>query len=375
MNEITRTEPGVVTATTKPFVHLKVHSAYSLLEGALTITKLVALARADRMPALALTDTNNLFGALEFSAGLAEAGIQPIIGCTLSLSFANNDSPTETRGPRSEGRIALLAKDAEGYANLMWLSTEAYQTASVTGEAVASLSSLKAHAAGLIALTGGPDGVIDQALAAGNPDLARARLTALHTLFGDRLYVELQRHGLPQERAVEPLLLDLAYAASLPVVATNEAYFASADDFEAHDALICIAEGSYVTVDQRRRLSPEHSFKTQREMVQAFADLPEAIENTLEIAQRCAYRPVERAPILPQFVAGGSVTSEQGAAEAKELRRQSEAGLAERLAIAGVAPGFEAKDYTERLAYELDVITRMNYQGYFLIVADFIKWA
>ena len=117
------------------------------------------------------------------------------------------------------------------------------------------------------------------------------------------------------------------------MVATNEAYFASADDFEAHDALICIAEGSYVTVDQRRRLSPEHSFKTQREMVQAFADLPEAIENTLEIAQRCAYRPVERAPILPQFVAGGSVTSAQGAAEAEELRRQSEAGLAERLAV------------------------------------------
>ena len=287
MNEITRTEPGLVTATAKPFVHLKVHSAYSLLEGALTITKLVALARADRMPALALTDTNNLFGALEFSAGLAEAGIQPIIGCTLSLSFGNNESPTgmgEARGPRSEGRIALLVKDAEGYANLMRLSTEAYLTASVTGEAIASLDLLEAHATGLIALTGGPDGVIDQALAAGNPDLARARLGALHTLFADRLYVELQRHGLPQERAPEPVLLDLAYAASLPVVATNEAYFASPDDFEAHDALICIAEGSYVTVDQRRRLSPEHSFKTQREMVQAFADLPEAIENTLEIA-------------------------------------------------------------------------------------------
>ena len=378
MNEITRTEPGVVTATTRPFVHLKVHSAYSLLEGALTITKLVALARADRMPALALTDTNNLFGALEFSAGLAEAGIQPIIGCTLSLSFGSTESPAalgETRGPRVDGRIALLAKDAEGYANLMRLSTETYLTASVTGDAVASIGSLEAHAAGLIALTGGPDGVIDQALAAGNSDLARFRLETLHTLFGDRLYVELQRHGLPQERAVEPFLLDLAYTSSLPVVAANEAYFASADDFEAHDALICIAEGSYVTVDQRRRLSPEHSFKTQRAMVQAFADLPEAIENTLEIAQRCAYRPVERAPILPQFVAGGSVTSEQGAAEAEELRRQSEAGLTERLEVAGVAAGFEAKDYAERLAYELDVITRMNYQGYFLIVADFIKWA
>ena len=378
MNEITQPERGLVTDATKPFVHLKVHSAYSLLEGALTITKLVALARADRMPALALTDTNNLFGALEFSAGVAEAGIQPIIGCTLSLNFGNGQSPTslgETRGPRSEGRIALLAKDAEGYANLMRLSTEAYLTASVSGDAVVSIGTLEAHAKGLIALTGGPDGVIDQALAAGNLDLARVRLGTLQELFGDRLYVELQRHGLPQERAVEPLLLELAYGASLPVVATNEAYFASPDDFEAHDALICIAEGSYVTVDQRRRLSPEHSFKTQRQMVQAFADLPEAIDNTLEIAQRCAYRPTERAPILPQFVAGGSVTSAQGAAEAEELRRQSEAGLAERLARAGIAQGYDAKTYAERLAYELDVITRMNYQGYFLIVADFIKWA
>ena len=142
MNEITRTEPGVVTATTKPFVHLKVHSAYSLLEGALTIPKLVALARADRMPALALTDTNNLFGALEFSAGLAEAGIQPIIGCTLSLSFGNSESPTcasARRGARAaKAASRSCAKDAEGYANLMRLSTEAYLTASVTGEAVAS---------------------------------------------------------------------------------------------------------------------------------------------------------------------------------------------------------------------------------------------
>ncbi|MCJ7597452.1 MAG: PHP domain-containing protein, partial [Methyloceanibacter sp.] len=251
MNEITQPERGLVTDATKPFVHLKVHSAYSLLEGALTITKLVALARADRMPALALTDTNNLFGALEFSAGVAEAGIQPIIGCTLSLSFGNSEAPTslgEARGPRSEGRIALLAKDAEGYANLMRLSTEAYLTASVSGDAVVSIGTLEAHAKGLIALTGGPDGVIDQALAAGNLDLARVRLGTLQELFGDRLYVELHRHGLPQERAVEPLLLELAYGSSLPVVATNEAYFASPDDFEAHDALICIAEGSYVTV-------------------------------------------------------------------------------------------------------------------------------
>jgi len=275
----------------QPFVHLKVHSAYSLLEGALTIQKLAALARADGAPALALTDSNNLFGALEFSETLSEAGIQPIVGLTLSLTFA---AERETAAPggelnrtRADGRIALLAKDADGYANLMRLSTEAYFAASETGEVVSSIADLAARAEGLIALTGGLEGPIDTALADGNPELARTRIEALHAIFGDRLYVELQRHGLPQQRAVEPLLLNLAYDLDLPIVATNEPYFASPDDFEAHDALICIAEGSYVAVDDRRRLSPEHYFKTSEEMRRLFADLPEALDNTIEIARRC----------------------------------------------------------------------------------------
>jgi DNA polymerase III subunit alpha len=367
-----------VTEPVHPFVHLRVHSAYSLLEGALIIPRLVALARADGMPALALTDSNNLFGALEFSETLAEAGIQPIIGCTLSLSFAApGDTPPqgEARAPRPDGRIALLAKDASGYANLMRLSSAAYLAAAETGEVVTSIGALASQADGLIALTGGPDGAIDLALAAGNQDLARTRLDALQAIFGDRLYVELQRHGLQQERAVEPLLLDLAYGARLPIVATNEPYFASPDDFEAHDALICIAEGSYVGVDQRRRLSPEHYFKSVAEMQQVFADLPEALHNTIEIARRSSYRPTERAPILPQFLPGNASSDAQGATEAAELRRQSEAGLSRRLAQEGPALGYDAQAYAERLAFELDVITGMNYQGYFLIVADFIQWA
>jgi DNA polymerase-3 subunit alpha len=361
----------------EPFVHLRVHSAYSLLEGALTVQKLAALARADSAPALALTDSNNLFGALEFSEGMAEAGIQPIIGLTLSLTFAaeRETSPgAEHRGPLTDGRIALLAKNASGYASLMRLSTNAYFTASETGEVVTTVTELASHAEGLIALTGGPEGVVDLPLADGNLELARTRLEALKVLFGDRLYVELQRHGLPQERAVEPQLLNLAYDLDLPIVATNEPYFSSQEDFEAHDALICIAEGSYVAVDDRRRLSPEHYFKTAAEMRALFADLPEALDNTIEIARRCAYRPMERTPILPPFLTGGVATSALAEIEAAELRRQSEAGLKERIAQLGVAPGSDASAYAERLAFELDVITGMNYQGYFLIVADFIKW-
>ena len=362
---------------TEPFVHLRVHSAYSLLEGALTIQKLAALARADEAPALALTDSNNLFGALEFSEAMAEVGVQPIIGVTLSLTFATERQSSlgaEQRGPRIEGRIALLAKDANGYANLMRLSTDAYFAAAETGEVVTPLAELAARAEGLIALTGGAEGVIDLPLAEGNPELARSRLETLKALFGDRLYVELQRHNLPQERAVETQLLNLAYDLDIPIVATNEPYFATQEDFEAHDALLCIAEGSYVAVDDRRRLSPEHYFKTAAEMRRLFADLPEALDNTIEIARRCAFRPEERMPILPPFLTGGAATSALAETEAAELRRQSEAGLKERIAQHGLAPGYDASAYAERLAFELDVITGMNYQGYFLIVADFIKW-
>jgi DNA polymerase-3 subunit alpha len=368
-----------LTTTEQPFVHLRVHSAYSLLEGALTIPKLVSLAAEQGMPALALTDTNNLFGALEFSESAAQARIQPIVGCTLSLSFAPEAESRPDSGELvkhiNHGRIALLAKNASGYANLIKLSTEAYRYGADSGEAIVTISHLALHHEGLIALTGGPDGVIDRAIAANDFRFAETALNQLKGIFGDRLYVELQRHGLPQEKTIEPLLLDLAYDNDLPIVATNEPYFASPDDFEAHDALICIAEGSYVTVDQRRRLSPEHYFKSAKQMTELFADLPEAIENTIEVARRCSWRPREHAPILPQFLGDTRGAEAQVETEAAELRRQSEAGLARRLRKEGTAPGFDAKAYTDRLAFELNVITGMNYQGYFLIVADFIQWA
>jgi DNA polymerase-3 subunit alpha len=368
-----------LSQTEQPFVHLRVHSAYSLLEGALTIPRLATLAAEHCMPALALTDTNNLFGALEFSESAAQARIQPIVGCTLSLSFAPQAESCPDGGELikhiNHGRIALLAKDAGGYANLIKLSTEAYSYGADSGEALVTLSHLALHHEGLIALTGGPDGVIDRAITANDFRFAEAAINALKSIFGDRLYVELQRHGLPQERTVEPLLLDFAYDNHLPIVASNEPYFASPEDFEAHDALICIAEGSYVAVDQRRRLSPEHYFKSARQMTELFADLPEAIDNTIEVARRCSYRPREQAPILPQFVNGTRSSRAQGETEAAELRRQSEAGLARRLSEEGPAPGYDTRTYTERLAFELNVVTGMNYQGYFLIVADFIQWA
>jgi DNA polymerase-3 subunit alpha len=351
------------------FVHLHVHSSYSLLEGALTIPVLTKLAQADGMPALALTDTNNLFGALEFSEKVAGAGIQPIAGLQLTVEFEPPD-PTvrQPLGPRTLPHIVLLAASADGYGNLMRLTSRAFLDTPAGEGTHVPFSLLEAYHGGLIALTGGPGGPLDTVLREGRSDLATERLRRLMEIFGDRLYVELQRHGRDEEALVEPELLRLAYAAGVPLVATNEPYFAKADDYEAHDALLAIAEGRLVADDNRRRLTNRHHFKTRAEMVKLFSDLPEALHSTVEIAMRCAFRPRTRKPILPRF---GSIEVDEGA----ELRRQAEEGLTARLAMHPPAPGLTEADYRKRLDFELTVIERMQYPGYFLIVSDFIKWA
>jgi DNA polymerase-3 subunit alpha len=354
------------------FVHLHVHSAYSLREGALTIETLARLAKADQMPALAITDANNLFGALEFSEKLSKAGVQPIIGAQITLDFG--DAPGSLGGradPRAaRAPVVLLAKDEAGYRNLMRLASQVWLGPTDGNEPHVRLDAL-GEADGLIALTGGPAGPIDRALANGLFDLARARLRRLASLFDRRLYVELQRHDLESEKANEPQLLDLAYAHSLPLAATNEPYFAAPADHEAQDVLLCIADGALVGDGDRRRLSAEHGFKTRGEMVALFADLPEATDNSVEIARRCAFRVQTRKPILPRFTSvAGAPLDEVG-----ELRAQAAEGLARRLEDHGCAPGFTAEDYRRRLAFELDVIVKMAFPGYFLIVADFIQWA
>ncbi|HET6375787.1 MAG TPA: DNA polymerase III subunit alpha, partial [Methylocella sp.] len=352
------------------FVHLHVHSSYSLREGALPVTKLAKLAAADSMPALALTDTNNLFGALEFSEKLAGEGIQPITGLHITVDF--EDGPPLPRGEPGGGRAALvlLAQDEAGYQNLMRIASHAWLDPEPGDLPHVKISCLEDWTAGLIALTGGPGGPLDKAFARDQASLAFGRAEALERLFPSRLYVELQRHGLATERMAEPCLLDLAYRLSLPLVATNEVFFAAASDYEAHDALICIADGTTVSDSSRRQLSPEHSFKTRAEMTALFADLPEATRNSVEIALRCKGRPRTRKPILPRFSTSGAACEEAG-----ELKAQAEAGLRARLEAHGPAPGFTPADYEARLAFELGVIVKMNFPGYFLIVADFIKYA
>src|SRR6266404_5252768 len=357
------------------FVHLHVHSAYSLLKGSIKIQKLAELAKTDRQPALALTDTDNMFGALEFSDKMAGYGIQPIIGCELAVDFGDQD-PNARNALAEPARIVLLAARERGYRSLMRLNSRAFLETPVHQVPHVKFEWLQGDAEGLIALTGAPDGPISLALNADHAGLAATRCDRLARLFGDRLYIELQRHGIERERRAEAALIDLAYAKGFPVVATNEPYFATTDDYEAHDALLCIAGGRLVAETDRQQLTPDHRFKTRAEMALLFADVPEALASTIEIAERCSFRPVMRKPILPRFTVGaGANTADAASDEAAELRRQAEEGLSNRLKVHGLARGTSEEDYRARLAFELDVITRMNYAGYFLIVADFIQWA
>ena len=356
------------------FVHLRVHSAYSLSEGAIKTKALIKLCQAQGMPAVAVTDSDNLFGALEFALAAVEAGVQPIIGCELAIAREDQEGRNGSAPPPD--LLVLLVKDEQGYRNLLRLVSRAYLESEAGEPACVRLADLESLSDGLIALTGGPKGAVGRLLHDGRDEPAEAMLRALARLFPDRLYVELMRHGEEAEAAIEERLVALAYRHDLPLIATNDAYFADAQMYEAHDALICIADGTYVGQGERRRLTPEHRFKTAEEMAALFADLPEAVDNSLVVARRCAFYPEPRSPILPAF------PTEGGRSEAEELKAQAQAGLDARLerhVFTGEmdegAREAAARPYRERLEYELGVIEEMGFPGYFLIVADFIKWA
>ena len=323
------------------------------------------MCRDQDMPAMALTDSNNLFGALEFSEYMSGEGIQPIIGLQLDCDF---DQDPSVKFPPSSPMV-FLAQSETGYLNLLKLSSHYFlsqpgQKTPVPREIILN------HHEGLIALTGGAEGPVGRKISLGKIDIARDHLQKMQAVFGDRLYVEIERHGNGEaprteaEASSEAGLIALAYELGLPLVATNNALFPERDMYEAHDAMLCVADGTYV--DQptpRRHVTENHYFKTQREMVALFADLPEAIENTVEIAKRCAFKAYKRDPILPKF-ADDEVT---------ELRRLSHEGLDARLKVIPHAASVDA--YKARLDFELGVIEGMGFPGYFLIVADFIQWA
>ncbi len=365
---------------TASFVHLRTHSAYSLLKGAIKIPKLIALAKAELMPAIGLTDHDNLFGSLEFSEYAVKEGIQPILGLTLSLVPFGMGAQAAASTRFEPEHLLVYAKDETGYANLLQLSSQAYTAPALGQTPLIDYATLAKHSAGLIALTGSTQGGFAKSLITNRRADAEKLLDGLQDMFADRLYIELTRHSLPEEKLIERAQIDLALARNIPLVATNNVYFTDAKMYEAHDALLCVADGRYVTESDRPRMNAEHRFKSAKEMKLLFSDIPEALENTLTIAQRCHIWAPSRSPILPGFAMkdeSGNVLSESEA-----LCVRARAGLEARLNKLVFTPEMSdaekeaiAKPYRERLEFELDVIITMKFPGYFLIVSDFISWA
>jgi DNA polymerase III subunit alpha len=328
-----------------------------MLEGAMEPKTIAALAAKLGFPAIALADRNGLYGAMPFSDACTEKGVQPIIGATLAVA-----RPPELGGEGGVDWLVLLAKDEQGYANLCKLVSSAHLDRPIEQEPHVEFAALERLGEGLIALTAGAEGALARLLAAGQGDKAKAWLDRLEALFPGRLYVELVRRGDPIEQAAEEPLIDLAYARALPLVATNPAAYPDPGFHPAHDALLCIAGSAYVESADRVTSSPEAWLKDCAAMEELFGDLPEALANTCVIAQRCAVAAPKRKPILPRL----------GENEDEQLRSDARAGLADRLKSRAAA---EREPYEQRLEYELDIITSMGFAGYFLIVADFIKWA
>jgi len=357
------------------FVHLRVHTAYSLTEGAVRAKDLTALCEKHRMPAVGITDTNNMFGAMEFSGSLSGAGVQPIIGCQITVALDENAED----GPAKDaltGNIVLLAQNRDGYGNILRLLRIAYMDSENAHEPMITIADLEEAAGDVIVLSGGPNGPIGRMMQNRGQDQAATLAKRLRDAYGDRFYIEVMRHGMPEEAATEPGFLDIAYKLDIPLVATNEVFYPDADMYEAHDALICIAAGRHVSETERPRLTLHHRFKSADEMKEAFSDIPEAIANTTVIAKRCAFMVEKIDPILPPFDSGNGLTEED------QLRKIASEGLEDRLAADVWTKDMDtakreevAKEYRDRLKLELDVIVNMGFPGYFLIVADFIKWA
>ncbi len=346
------------------FIHLRVRSAYSLLEGAVRAEALGRLAASQGMPTVAIADRCNLFGALEFSVACKEAGIQPIVGCALPVTGIGGRSPERWAKTPT---VVLLAQTEAGYLNLSALSSMAFLEADGIEEPSVPWSEVVARAEGLILLSGGTEGPVDPLFAAGKAEDGAAALAMMAEAFGDRFYVEIQRHGLASQAAAEPGLVAWAYANDVPLVATNDVYFPEADLYSAHEALLCIADGAFIGQEERRRVTPEHWFKPAADMRALFADLPEACDNTIDIARRCAFMVVKRDPILPRF------PTSDGRTEDEELASDAREGL--RLRLAAHAPALPLEAYEARLEQEISVIQKMGFSGYFLIVSDFMKWA
>ncbi len=344
------------------FIHLRLHSNFSLAEGMLSFDNLSNFCCQNNQPAIAITDTNNLFGALEFSLKMISCGIQPIIGIQINISQNGKDN-------KDIGEVVLIAKNDIGYKNLLFLtnvlSTNENFSKFLDG------NSLEKHKDGLILLTGGVEnGFLAKPASINNRKKVDERLKYLKNIFNDNLYIELQRHGIKSQLIAEKLLIDLAYENNIPLVATNDCFFENENKFEAHQVLMCIDKGITISSNNRRSVTKEHYLKSPEKMISLFKDIPEAIENTIVIAKRCSFFVKTRDPILPKY------PGLQNISETDYLSKISHQGLVERLNLSQTKfSDDEINNYKNRLEKELKIINEMGFAGYFLIVYDFIKWS
>jgi len=348
------------------FVHLRLHTEYSLSDGVVRIKPLVKACAAAGMPAVAVTDQSNMFALVKFYKAALAAGIKPIVGADVWVE--------DPDVPEQRSRLVLLCRNLEGYRCLSRLLSRGHAEGQQSGLPVLQLDWLAADHAGLIALSGGREGDVGRALVAGDEAVAERKLAFWRELFGDDYYLELHRTGRAGDEEHVHAAVALAARHGVPVVATNDVRFLAREDFDAHEVRVCIHDGRVLDDPKRpRRYSDEQYLRTPEEMAELFADIPEALENTVEIARRCNLKLTLGEAVLPDFPLPEGVTIDQ------HLRDRSHAGLDERLALLfpPETPDREAKvaAYRERLDVELDVIIQMGFPGYFLIVADFIQWA
>ena len=348
---------------TAPFVHLRLHTEYSLVDGLIRIKSLVRQVAAAGMPAVAVTDRSNLFALIKFYKAALAAGIKPIVGVDAWV-----------RRSGEPARLVLLCQNLTGYRHLTRLVSRGFLEGQQRGVPVIDHAWLAGNTDGLIALSGGREGELGQALLNDRPEQAQAWLADWRRLFPDRFYLEVQRTGRSREEEYLNAVVELAAATGTPVVATNEVCFLQREDFEAHEARVCIHDGATLDDPRRpRRYSDQQYLRTPAEMAELFADLPEALENSVEIARRCNLRLELGRNVLPDFPVPDGMTADAW------FSAQAHAGLERRLRrlFDPAAPDFAARrqPYDERLERELGVIIQMGFPGYFLIVADFIQWA